>query len=62
MPDYPSVTAAEIAEALPGFGRTLILTHVNPDADCIGSALGLHELIRAAGGDAKIACPSPLPR
>ncbi len=61
MPDFPSVTAAEIAEALPGFGRTLILTHVNPDADCIGSALGLRELIRAAGGDAKIACPSPLP-
>ena len=62
MSEYPSVSAAQIAEALPAFGRTLILTHVNPDADCVGSALALRELIRAAGGDAKVVCPSPLPR
>ena len=62
MNDTRAVTLAEIAEALSSFGRTLILTHVNPDADCIGSALALRALIRAAGGDAAVACPSPLPR
>ena len=62
MAEFPSVSLESIARALPECGKTLILTHVNPDADCVGSALALRELIRAAGGEARVVCPSPLPR
>lgn len=61
MSDFPSVTLEAIADALPSFGRTLILTHVNPDPDCIGSALALREILRTAGTDAKVVCPTPPP-
>ena len=61
MPDFLPVPLETIADALPSFGRTLILTHVNPDPDCIGSALALMEMLRAAGGDAKIVCPTSVP-
>ena len=61
MSDFPSVTLEAVADALPSFGRTLILTHVNPDPDCIGSALALREMLRASGADAKVVCPTPIP-
>ena len=37
--------AAELRKA----GRILITTHINPDGDAIGSALGLMHILRAAG-------------
>ena len=61
-PAYPPVSLGEIADALPSFGKTLILTHVNPDGDCIGSAFALGGLIAAAGGGARVVCPTPLPK
>ena len=62
VPVTPAVTLEEIADALPSFGKTLILTHVNPDGDCIGSAFALGDLIRASGGEARVVCPTPLPK
>ena len=62
VPVTPAVTLGEIADALPSFGKTLILTHVNPDGDCIGSAFALGDLIRASGGEARVVCPTPLPK
>ena len=62
LPVYPTVSLEEIADALPSLGKTLILTHVNPDGDCIGSAFALRDLIRASGGDARVVCPPPLPK
>ena len=59
---YPAVTLEEIADAFPSFGRTLILTHVNPDGDCVGSAFALAHLIEATGKEARVVCPTPLPR
>ncbi|MBO6052597.1 MAG: DHH family phosphoesterase [Clostridia bacterium] len=58
----PTVTLGEIADAFPSFGRTLVLTHVNPDGDCIGSAFALADLIEASGGEARVVCPTPLPK
>jgi len=40
--------AAELRQA----GRILITTHINPDGDAIGSALGLMHILRAAGKEA----------
>lgn len=39
-----------------------MLTHVNPDGDCVGSAFALCGLIKACGGEARVACPSEMPR
>jgi phosphoesterase RecJ-like protein len=62
IPAHPAVTLEEIADALPSFGKTLILTHVNPDGDCVGSAFALGDLIEAAGGKARVVTPTPLPK
>ncbi len=61
MPDFLPVTLETVADALPALGKTLILTHVNPDPDCIGSALALREMLRTLGTDAKVVCPTPPP-
>lgn len=55
---YP-VSIAEAAELVSG-KRALILCHVNPDGDAIGSAAALLELLRLTGGDGKIVTPSPI--
>ncbi|MBR4204049.1 MAG: bifunctional oligoribonuclease/PAP phosphatase NrnA [Clostridia bacterium] len=58
----PSLTLEEIAALLPTLEKAVILTHVNPDGDCVGSAFALKDLIRACGGDAKVVFPTPLPK
>lgn len=42
-------------------GRTLILGHVSPDGDCLGSAFALGEIIRMCGGSADVACDGTVP-
>jgi phosphoesterase RecJ-like protein len=41
--------------------RALVITHVNPDGDAIGSLLGLGLALRAAGKEVVFACADPLP-
>lgn len=41
--------------------RLLLITHVAPDGDAIGSLLGLGLALRAAGKEAVFACADPLP-
>ncbi len=53
--------ARAVAEALEAPGRLAITTHVNPDGDGLGSAVGLVHLLRARGRDAVIANPTPTP-
>ena len=60
--DYEKLTLPEIAEKISTGVRALILTHVNPDGDCIGSAFALLGLIRACGGDGRVACPTEVPK
>ncbi len=38
------------------------VTHVNPDADGLGSALAMSRHLRALGKDSEVVIPSPLPR
>lgn len=56
---YP-VPVAEAAEMIAG-KRALILCHVNPDGDAIGSATALLELLKLTGGDGRVVTPSPVP-
>ena len=55
-------TAAQVARALlePGT-RPVISAHHNPDADAIGSMLGLARALRAAGQDVTLAHPDDPP-
>ena len=61
-PVYETVTLAEIAGAVAAAKNVLILTHVNPDGDCIGAAFALRKLILACGGNARVICPNDLPK
>ncbi len=56
-------TAAHVAEVLRGADRVTILCHVRPDADTIGSGLGLGLALRRLGIDVEVSFPgdTPLP-
>jgi phosphoesterase RecJ-like protein len=41
--------------------RVLLLTHVSPDGDAVGSLLGLGLALRAAGKEVSFACADPIP-
>lgn len=59
---FPTISVEEICDILEDCPRMLILTHVNPDGDCIGSAFALKLMVEAVGGTARCVCPSELPR
>lgn len=59
---YKTLTLTEIADRISGGVNALVLTHVNPDGDCIGSAFALLGLIRACGGEGKVVCPTDVPK
>ncbi|MCC8190334.1 MAG: bifunctional oligoribonuclease/PAP phosphatase NrnA [Planctomycetes bacterium] len=42
-------------------GRVALVTHARPDGDALGSAMGLAHLLRAAGHDATVVSPGPIP-
>jgi phosphoesterase RecJ-like protein len=53
--------AHQINQLLAGASRTLLVSHVAPDGDAIGSLLGLGGLLRAQGKDLTMACEDPVP-
>jgi phosphoesterase RecJ-like protein len=53
--------APAIAERIASAERILILTHINPDGDAIGSLLGMWHALRALGKQALPLASSPLP-
>ena len=61
-PVYDTVTLEDIADTVASAKNALILTHVNPDGDCIGAAFALRRLILACGGQARVICPNDLPK
>src|SRR5262245_12603214 len=48
----------DILRILQSTRRPLIAGHVTPDADCLGSAMGLATVMRENGIDASVALPS----
>jgi phosphoesterase RecJ-like protein len=41
--------------------RALVITHINPDGDAVGSLLGFGLALRAAGKEVVFACADPIP-
>lgn len=60
MSEYTTLTVREAADMIAG-KRCLIISHVNPDGDALGSATALLETIRLTGGDGRVVTPSPVP-
>lgn len=52
---------SEITAYLSEKASYLLLIHLNPDPDALGSAIGLRDLIHAAGGNARIGCTDKIP-
>jgi phosphoesterase RecJ-like protein len=60
----PELTGAQIAAArrrLERAGRLLLLTHIGPDGDAVGSMLGLGLALRATGKDVMFVCADQVP-
>jgi bifunctional oligoribonuclease and PAP phosphatase NrnA len=56
-PNLSDAISAQIKRAR----RILLVTHVGPDGDAIGSLLGLGSLLRAQGKEVTAACKDPVP-
>ncbi|MCL7451650.1 MAG: bifunctional oligoribonuclease/PAP phosphatase NrnA [Anaerolineae bacterium] len=56
-PILSEAISAEIEQAQ----RVLLVTHVGPDGDAIGSLLGLGALLEAQGKEVTLACEDPVP-
>ncbi len=61
MSDHRSLTADQCADILLGIDRALVICHVRPDGDTVGSAKALAELFRAMGKEARITCADQIP-
>jgi len=57
----PLVAAPAVADHIAAAGRILLLTHVNPDGDAVGSLLGMWHALTAMGKSALPLASSPLP-
>lgn len=51
-----------VCEALSEARRAIVIGHVSPDGDCVGSALGLAHGLRAVGKDAQVVFYDDVPR
>lgn len=54
-------TLTEIRRLLAGAQRVLIVSHVSPDGDTLGAALGLGWALRRKGLEVRLACADPTP-
>ena len=61
MSEFKSLTAREMAEALSAVERPLVVMHVNPDGDTVGSGIALVRVLRALGKEAPFACAHDIP-
>jgi len=52
----------QIAEALRAAQRVLLVSHISPDGDTIGSTLGIWWALRALGIEARLACQDAVPQ
>ncbi len=62
MSDYRSLTIRDICFELASCERAMIISHIKPDGDTIGSAFALKGIIEAAGGEAVCKCAAETPK
>ena len=59
---FKTLTLSDISDRLASAKHALVLCHINPDGDTVGSAYALCEIIKGCGGDAEVACSSEVPK
>ncbi len=47
-----------VIESVRGMQRPVVVSHVRPDADCLGSMLGLASVLKATGAAARVSVPA----
>ena len=62
MSEFKSLSARDTAEALMALERPLVVMHVNPDGDTVGSGIALVRVLKALGKSALYACAHELPK
>lgn len=60
-PSHRRKPARRLAARLAGTGSVVLTTHVNPDADGVGSAVALLAWLRDRGAEVRFVPPTPLP-
>ena len=58
---YLAAVPDAVVDRLRGARRVLVVSHENPDADTLGAALGVVQLVEALGGTADPVCSDPAP-
>lgn len=61
-PEFEKIGLDHIADRISCAKNALILIHVNPDGDCVGSAFALRHMIHLCGGEARVACANEIPK
>lgn len=59
---YPEISLSYIADRLLAAHSALIICHVNPDGDTIGSAFALSRMLNAMGKRTRVACDAEIPK
>ncbi len=57
----PAATVQAARALITSAQRALVITHISPDGDAVGSLLGLGLALRAAGKEVVLACDDPAP-
>ena len=60
-PAIPAALVQSARDLIAAANRVLIVTHIQPDGDAIGSLLGLGRVLRAAGKEVVLGCDDPAP-
>ncbi len=60
--DYKKLSARECAEALLSIERPLVMIHVRPDGDAVGSGAALCEIFRQFGRHPRLICADAIPK
>ena len=61
MSDFPVISLSECADRIAAAGKPIVIMHVRPDGDTVGSCAALCEIFKALGREAKYACDDPIP-
>lgn len=61
MSNYKELSLAECADRLLSVERPLVVMHIRPDGDTVGSGAALCEIFRALGKEPRYTCPDPIP-
>ena len=61
MADFPLLTLSECADRIAQIDNPVVVMHIRPDGDTVGSCAALCEIFKALGKEPKYICDDPIP-